>query len=84
MTTRKSFTKEFKLEAIRLLEKSDKTGTEIARELGIRRNMLYKWLDEVKEKGDNAFKGSGRPLTSDNNKCMGSNLTFYIDVVCKI
>jgi len=66
MTIRKSFTKEFKLEAIRLLEKSDKTGTEIARELGIRRNMLYKWLDEVKEKGDNAFKGSGRPLTSDN------------------
>jgi len=66
MTIRKSFTKEFKLEAIRLLEKSDKTGTEIARELGIRRNMLYKWLDEVKEKGDNAFTGSGRPLKSDD------------------
>ena len=28
--------------------------------------MLYKWLDEVKEKGDNAFKGSGRPLKSDD------------------
>ena len=66
MTKRKSFTKEFKLEAIRLLEKSDKTGAEIARELGIRRNMLYKWLDEVKEKGDNAFIGSGRPPISDN------------------
>ena len=49
MTKRKSFTKEFKLEAIRLLEKSEKTGAEIARELGIRRNMLYKWLDEVKQ-----------------------------------
>jgi len=68
MTKRKSFTKEFKLEAIRLLEKSDQTGTDIARELGIRRNMLYKWLDEVKEKGDNAFKGSGRPPISDNKE----------------
>ena len=46
MTKRQSCTKEFKLEAIRLLESSDKTGTEIARELGLRRNMLYKWLDE--------------------------------------
>ncbi len=66
MIKRKSFTREFKLEAIRLLEKSDKPGTEIARELGIRRNMLYKWQDELKTKGGSAFKGSGRPLTSDN------------------
>ena len=66
MTKRKSYTKEFKLEAIRLLESSDKTGTEIARELGLRRNMLYKWLDEHKSKGIDAFKGSGRPITSDS------------------
>jgi transposase len=66
MTKRQIFTKEFKLEAIRLLESSDKTGTEIARELGIRRNMLYKWLDEFKSKGIDAFKGSGRPITSDS------------------
>lgn len=46
MKKRQTFTKEFKLEAIRLLETSDKKGTEIARELGIRRNLLYKWQDE--------------------------------------
>ena len=40
MTTRKTFTKEFKLEAICLLEESGKPAAEIARELGIRRNML--------------------------------------------
>lgn len=67
MTKRQSFTKEFKLEAIRLLETSDKTGTEIARELGIRRNMLYKWLDEFKSKGIDAFKGPGRTMTSDSS-----------------
>ena len=66
MTERKSFTKEFKLEAIRLLETSDKTGTTLARELGIRRNLLYKWLDEFKAKGDQAFKGSGRTATPDS------------------
>ena len=64
MTKRQIFTKEFKLEAIRLLETADKKGTEIARELGIRRNLLYKWQEEYNSKGESAFKGPGRTITS--------------------
>jgi len=33
----KTYTKEFKLEAIRLMESSDKTAADVARELGLRR-----------------------------------------------
>jgi transposase-like protein len=40
MATRKHFTKEFKLEAVRLLEHAGKSGTELARQLGVRRNQL--------------------------------------------
>jgi len=43
MTNRKRDTREFKLEAVRLLETSDQPITEIARQLGVRRNLLYKW-----------------------------------------
>ena len=57
---RKTFTKEFKLEAVRLLETSDQTGVVVARELGIKRNQLYKWRDELSIKGDAAFNGPGR------------------------
>ena len=60
MTTKKTYTKEFKHEAVRLLETSDKTGVEVARELGIKRNQLYKWREELKTKGDDAFQGPGR------------------------
>ena len=67
MTTRKTFTKEFKLEAICLLEESGKPAAEIARELGIRRNMLYKWQEEFNKKGEKAFKGPGRSAVSDSN-----------------
>ena len=42
MTKRKTYTKEFKLEAVRLLEQSDKSPNEIAIDLGVRRNQLYK------------------------------------------
>jgi transposase len=67
VTKRNTYTKEFKLEAVRLLESSDKPGADIARELGIRRNMLYKWQEQLSDKGDNAFRGSGRkPIDKDD------------------
>jgi transposase len=67
MTKRTTYTKEFKLEAIRLLEAGDKPGTQIARDLGIRRNMLYKWQDQLSTKGEDAFKGAGRKLEADDD-----------------
>ena len=39
----KTFTKEFKLEAVRLMSESNKPAAEIAAELGIRPIMPYKW-----------------------------------------
>ena len=60
MATRKRHTKEFKLEAVRLLTQSGRPGAEVARELGIRRNQLYKWATQLKGKGrQRAFLGSG-------------------------
>ena len=41
-----TYTKEFKLEAIRLMETSDRPASEIAMQLGIRRNQLYKWKEQ--------------------------------------
>ena len=40
---RQRFNREFKLEAVRLLELGQKPATQLALELGIRRNLLYKW-----------------------------------------
>jgi transposase len=66
MATRKHFTKEFKLEAVRLLEHSGKSSTELARQLGVRRNQLYKWQSELRGKADRAFPGRGpHPESAD-------------------
>ncbi len=46
-----TYPKEFKLEAIRMMETSDRPASEIAAELGIRRNLLYKWKEQPQNLG---------------------------------
>ena len=43
----KQYSREFKLEAIRLAEVGDKTASQVARELGIRVNQLWKWKQQL-------------------------------------
>lgn len=59
MGARKQFTPEFKREAVQLLESGSRPASEIARELGIARNQLYKWQTELRARGTSAFPGSG-------------------------
>ena len=56
----KTFSKSFKEEAVRLMEQSGRPAAEIAREIGIPRNRLYKWQERIRAKGADAFPGSGR------------------------
>jgi transposase-like protein len=60
MAQRKRFTREFKLEAVRLLEQGKRPAAQLARELGVVRNRLYKWQVEIARTGKQAFPGSGR------------------------
>ena len=65
------YPKEFKIEAIRLLNLGDKPASELARELGIKRTLLYRWKDQLEKRGELAFTGSGRPRNdqlSENTK----------------
>lgn len=61
MKKRGRYPKEFKVEAVRLLNCGDKPASELAMELGVKRTLLYRWRDQFKSKGEAAFSGSGRP-----------------------
>jgi transposase len=64
----KTYTKQFKEEAVRMMETSERPAAEIAMELGIRRNQLYKWKEQMESKGDKAFSGRGRPKKEDQSE----------------
>ncbi len=59
MAERRRFTPEFKRQAVELLNAGHRPAAEIARELGIPRNRLYKWQKDIAAHGG-AFPGSGR------------------------
>jgi transposase len=63
-----TYTKEFKLEALRLMAESDRPASEIAMKLGIRRNQLYKWKEQMTKKGDVPSANKGRPKKEDQSE----------------
>lgn len=68
MTKRTKFTDEFKRQAVELLENRNRPAVDVARELGVRQNQLYKWREELLKKGDQAFNGPGRPTKDQTSE----------------
>lgn len=58
--SRKSYTKEFKLDAIALVLEQGYKPTEAARSLEINVNMLRRWVKEHQAQDEQAFLGNGK------------------------
>jgi transposase len=56
--TRKTFTKEFKLDVINQSEHCDKIS-ELATDLGLRPELIYRWRAEFKADPQRSFPGNG-------------------------
>lgn len=75
IVAKQMFSKEFKQDAVRLLEKQEKDAFQLARELGVRRNQLYKWQKELENYGDEAFPGKGRrPMKQDETASLKTKI----------
>jgi transposase len=62
-TTRRSFTDEFKREAVSLLASSGRPLTQVATELGIQPSMLRSWRGMVKGTASQMAATAGSPAT---------------------
>ncbi len=68
-TTRRQFTSEFKLEAVRLVTEGGRSIPQAARELGIRPDMLRNWKRQAEGRAgfspSDVFPGSGHQTSQE-------------------
>lgn len=62
---RKRYPREFKIEAVKLMQKGDCTTTELARRLNVKEHDLRDWREQYEEKKEDAFPGMGRRSGTD-------------------
>ena len=67
MRTRKQYTREFKRDAVRLVTEQGYNQAEAARNLGIERRLLGRWIKEFRQDESEAFRGNGK-LTSEQEQ----------------
>lgn len=65
MKRRRRYTKEFKIAAVRQIEETGRNVRDIAFDLGIHHNTLYRWWLELRESSDEGLAGNGQLKDSD-------------------
>lgn len=65
MGQRRTYTREFKCEAVELARTSGKSMAALERELGLSQGILKQWVRQAQQDGAEAFPGQGRLKTSD-------------------
>lgn len=65
---RRQYTREFKLETVEFLLRGDKTGVEVACDLGIRVDQLYRWKKEYLNDKNHSFLEAGHLQNPDEER----------------
>jgi transposase len=60
MERRRTFSREFKLEAIKLVTERGVAVAQAAKDLDVHENVLRKWVRELRDEPQEAFPGNGK------------------------
>ena len=73
--TRRTYTSEFKAEAVKLVTERGYSVAEAARSLGICDNLIRNWKQALLAQGDQAFPGRGKlsPFEEENHRLRAEN-----------
>ncbi|MGY4828076.1 IS3 family transposase [Sphaerotilaceae bacterium SBD11-9] len=65
MERRRTFSREFKLEAVRLVTERGVAVAQAAKDLDVHENVLRKWVRELRDEPQDAFPGNGKQKAQD-------------------
>ena len=63
---RKTYTREFKIQALKMITGQGLSVAEVARRLGVTEGCLRAWKTAAAEHGDAAFPGNGNPTPAED------------------
>ncbi len=72
MTTRKKYSKEFKLDSVSLVLEQGYSRAEAARSLDINPSLIRRWVKEHQRDDEQAFRGNGK-LTPEQDESDHNN-----------
>jgi transposase len=65
--SRRRFSRDFKVDAVRLITVDGRQIGEVGKHLGLSRSLLQRWKSQLQASGARAFPGSGRSNAADEN-----------------
>ena len=73
--TRRTYTPEFKAQAVQLVTQHGYSVAEAARSLGISENLIRNWKQALHDQGERAFPGRGKlsPFEEENRRLRADN-----------
>jgi transposase len=73
--TRRTYTPEFKAEAVKLVTQQGYSVAEAARTLGLNENLIRNWKQTLETQGEHAFPGRGKlsPFEEENRRLRAEN-----------
>jgi transposase len=73
--SRRTYTPEFKAEAVKLVTERGYSVAEAARSLGLNQNLIRNWKQARQEQGEYAFPGHGKlsPFEEENRRLRAEN-----------
>jgi transposase len=79
--SRRTYTREFKLAAVRLISVQGYSIAEAARNLGVSDNLLRTWKLKLEAEGDQAFPGHGQlpPLEEEVRRLRAENKRLQME-----
>ena len=64
---RRQYSREFKVQAVKMVTEQGLSVAEVARDLGVNPSVIQHWKKKLADEGDQAFPGNGR-LTADQQR----------------
>ena len=74
-TNRKKYTKEYKLQIVRLVKDEQRKPLELSKDLGLNRELIYRWVRDYEMKPEIFLPGEGNPTEKEELRRLKKKLS---------